>query len=314
MNLDIKICFCNFAVMKTPLKELIAQSKTILDNECDKKELIRLNDQYFVFHSALLAGSKLNRKDSNFLMGRNTIPLKWSMNPKRQDFAINLGLKNALIKIKYYIDNNYDITPGRLVKLQEILMEDQYYRQYVDMYKDHYLDELNDRRDYALEEMTDLEIYDFSFDVMYELSEKFSCYKGGGRLARLIMYWIQRENRLIPIAVGCDKQSYEQVLNVIQDGRDKEEGKREFRMFMRNLMVSHLKKFIRIADGDKAEVHTSRDRILTLVKDNPKHTARTMAVKLGMSIQGVQKQIAILKAEKRLVRVGSDRSGSWEAC
>ena len=56
----------------------------------------------------------------------------------------------------------------------------------------------------------------------------------------------------------------------------------------------------------------SRDRLLDLLKSHPKHTAKTMASCLGLSVQAIQKQIAILKAEKRLQRIGPDNGGCWK--
>ena len=42
-----------------------------------------------------------------------------------------------------------------------------------------------------------------------------------------------------------------------------------------------------------------------------KHTAKTMASCLGLSVQAIQKQIAILKTERRLTRIGPDNGGYW---
>lgn len=299
--------------MKTKLKELIAQSKDYFQKEHGGDFKRSINDKDIVFSSAQLAGSMLIRRDSNYLMALNAVPLKFYAKPSGEDCNINWGLKKACLHVKEYIDKEYNITPGRLRKLHEILLYKQSnFRTITDPDIGIYLKKLNDKREYASEEMTDLEIYDLTFHVLWDLSAMLSDYKGGDRLARLIMYWIQLENGLIPIAMECDRESYENAFNVAAKENKEDDRRKVFRRFMRKLLESHLKKFIKRAKGK--DISTSRDRILDLVKNNPKHTARTMAVKLGMSIQGVQKQIAILKAEKRLVRIGSDRNGRWKVC
>ena len=126
------------------------------------------------------------------------------------------------------------------------------------------------------------------------------------------MYWIQRENNLIPLAVTCGK---EELLTTFEtqsgDKSTERERKKGFRLFMRNLLNLHLKEFIKNASKDNAK-STSRDRILNLIKDKHTHTAKTMASCMGLSVQAIQKQIAILKAEKRLKRIGPDHGGSWK--
>lgn len=310
MNLDIQICFCNFAVMKMTFKSLVAQSRTFFEYEHGHASGRSRNDEDVVFHSAMLLGSKLCRRDNKIMMGRNALPLWWYSDSRRSDCAINSGLKKALLQINVYVAKRYGITPGRIKKILEILRDRQEEIPDFKSSKDFnaYLDSLNDRRDYALKEMTDIERYDFSFDVLYELSELLQSNKGGGRLARLVMYWIQKENGLVPIAIDCDRDTYSSIL----DSADKtDEPKKCFRKYMREMADSYLKKFI--SGVDVASRQSSRDRILELINKNPNHTARTMAVKLGISKKGVEKQIAILKAEKRLVRIGSDRSGIWMA-
>ena len=78
---------------------------------------------------------------------------------------------------------------------------------------------------------------------------------------------------------------------------------------MRKVLDLHLREFLKSNGNNKKE--TSRDRILDLLKRNPKHTAKTMASCLGLSVQAIQKQIAMLKTEGRLQRIGPDNGGHW---
>lgn len=132
----------------------------------------------------------------------------------------------------------------------------------------------------------------------------------------MIMYWIQREWGLIPIAVACNRKEFLGALDTQSyDALTTKERKKRFRLFMRKLLDSHLKEFARKARKgcEENEIKTtSRDRILELIKDKPTHTAKTMASALGLSVQAVQKQLAILKTEKRIERIGPDHGGSWK--
>ena len=159
--------------------------------------------------------------------------------------------------------------------------------------------------------MTDSEIYDFSFDLMYDFIYEMSLSEATLSVSFLIMYWIQRENDLIPLALTCGKDSFLIALDTqTVDIRAKEDAKKKFRLLMRKSLDLHLKEFIKSQDSNTKS--TSRDRILELIKSHPKHTAKTMASCLGLSVQAIQKQIAILKAEKRLQRIGPDNGGYWK--
>ena len=54
------------------------------------------------------------------------------------------------------------------------------------------------------------------------------------------------------------------------------------------------------------------EKILGLLKANPRLAAREIAGTLGITPRAVEKQIARLRAEGRLLRIGPDRGGSWD--
>ena len=56
----------------------------------------------------------------------------------------------------------------------------------------------------------------------------------------------------------------------------------------------------------------SSEKILTLIKADPYISARNMGKKLDLTPRAVEKQIAQLKAGKRLKRVGPPKDGHWE--
>ena len=56
----------------------------------------------------------------------------------------------------------------------------------------------------------------------------------------------------------------------------------------------------------------TRDRIIELLRDNPKHTTRTLAEEIGITPKGVERHLAILKSEGVLNRIGPDKGGEWQ--
>ncbi len=300
--------------MKMTLKDTIAQSLEILANR-DFQHCMSSNDEIVVFHASEMVGSRLPKKYNHILMNRNAVPLCWYSNSKLSDCGINSGFKKAYAKVVEYLEWGYDITPGRVNKLSDILSYRlQEYPKIKNDYADKkalhlYLRNLNNLRKHC-KEMTESEIYDFSFDMVYDFFDNMSLSEETLSLSFLIMYWIQRECDLIPVAVVGDKDEFLAALNPHSEYMPTErESKKKFRHFMRKTLHTHLKLFIR---NEPTEKPTSRDRILKLIKDNPKHTAKEMASCLGLSVQAVQKQIAILKKEKRLKRTGADHGGKWE--
>lgn len=56
----------------------------------------------------------------------------------------------------------------------------------------------------------------------------------------------------------------------------------------------------------------SSEKILKLIKENNKISAREIAQSLGITSRAVEKQIASLKITKKLGRIGSAKGGYWE--
>ena len=66
----------------------------------------------------------------------------------------------------------------------------------------------------------------------------------------------------------------------------------------------------KIGSGKSSE--KSSEKILTLIKGDPHISARNIAGQLGLTPRAVEKQIAQLKADLRLKRVGPPKGGHWE--
>ena len=58
--------------------------------------------------------------------------------------------------------------------------------------------------------------------------------------------------------------------------------------------------------------NNTRERIYALIKQNPAITRAKLSEELGISPSAIQKHMEKLKAEGRIMRVGSPREGQWK--
>lgn len=65
--------------------------------------------------------------------------------------------------------------------------------------------------------------------------------------------------------------------------------------------------------GIKNETAEQQEHVLSLVRENPSITVAQMAEVLGVSKRQMERIVANLKVEGRLIRTGSKRNGRWEA-
>jgi len=164
-------------------------------------------------------------------------------------------------------------------------------------------------------------LYDMSFDAHYNLVTIHPWADGNGRMARLIMSHLQFEFGLIPTKVRKeDKSGYIKALIETRENDDLQ----IFRDFMTDMMIANLEHDINafmLSIDEKEGENTakkgekkakSREKIISALKDNGLHTTKTLAELLGLSTKAIEKQLAKLKAEGILVRVGPDKGGHWE--
>ncbi len=59
-------------------------------------------------------------------------------------------------------------------------------------------------------------------------------------------------------------------------------------------------------------VEETVEEIISLLKSNPKITARELQIKTGLSRRGVEWNIAKLKQEGKIERIGPTKSGYWK--
>ncbi len=99
----------------------------------------------------------------------------------------------------------------------------------------------------------------------------------------------------------------------IHDACKEEKVKVEFKKLKSGFLVVFDRKFevmggVKFGDGSEK----SSEKILALIKENKSISAREMATIIGISQRAVEKQLAILRKERRIKRIGGAKGGYWE--
>lgn len=67
-----------------------------------------------------------------------------------------------------------------------------------------------------------------------------------------------------------------------------------------------------ISVGINVKELSAEEKILTLLKDNPKMTAKQLAATLDLSVRQIERTIAALKTAGKLERIGANKNGIWK--
>jgi Fic family protein len=162
--------------------------------------------------------------------------------------------------------------------------------------------------------MTVDDLYNVSFDAHYNLVTIHPWADGNGRMARLVMNWLQFEFGLIPSRILSDeKEEYIKALVATRENDDLS----IFRTYMQGVVERQLTQEIEMyqknfADDLPVDSEKTSDKIIALLRENTRHSARTLADVIGISAKGVEKQLAKLKASGKITRVGSAKGGHWQ--
>lgn len=62
----------------------------------------------------------------------------------------------------------------------------------------------------------------------------------------------------------------------------------------------------------REEKFGTRDRILALLRENPRHSSKPLSEATGISAKGIEKHLAKLKSQGAIRRIGPNKGGSWE--
>ena len=168
--------------------------------------------------------------------------------------------------------------------------------------------------------MTMTERYNLSFEAHYRLVTIHPWADGNGRMARLVMNHIQFEFGLVPAKVlKEDKGDYINALIATRESEDMS----YFLEFMAGEMVKTISRDIQAflkstgeESGEKTQKRgekrpKSREKILEILKVHPEYSGTKLAKEIGISPKAVEKHLANLKAEGRLVHEGPDKGGRW---
>jgi Fic family protein len=168
--------------------------------------------------------------------------------------------------------------------------------------------------------MSMAERYNLSFEAHYRLVTIHPWADGNGRMARLIMNHIQFEFGLVPAKVmNEDKGDYINALIATRESDDIT----FFQDFMAEEMVktitTDINAYLKSTEesGEKTNINgekkpKSREKILSLLRAHPEYSAKKLSGEIGITQKAIEKQLAKLKAEGRIKRIGPDKGGSWE--
>lgn len=172
------------------------------------------------------------------------------------------------------------------------------------------------------------DLYILSFDAHYNLVTIHPWADGNGRMARLLMNQLQFEFGLIPTKIlNEDKEEYIKSLVATRENDDLN----IFRDFMVSTMIKNLVHDIEayrnsiddnesrenvLRDGEKnwevgRKIPKSREKIVELLSRDGSLTAVALAARIGITPKAVEKQIARLKADGLIERIGPDKGGHW---
>ncbi|HLC81590.1 MAG TPA: winged helix-turn-helix transcriptional regulator [Candidatus Nanoarchaeia archaeon] len=116
--------------------------------------------------------------------------------------------------------------------------------------------------------------------------------------------------------MSCTANNFDKINFVEKWGRGiglilSKEPATEFKEVGRQFIVTFKRKVILSGTRDKTGDKT-RDKIIQLIKENFRITARELAGRTGLSVKGVEWNIKKLKADRILKRAGGKKGGYWE--
>lgn len=304
-------------------------------------------DKFYLYsiitHSTAIEGSTITELE-NQIMFDNGIALKGKSLIEQN---MNLDLKAAYERALVFTRDHVDVTTRRLKELSALTMKNtgsEYHtplgdfsaangdlrllnvtagvggKSYMAFNKvpaklEEFCNVLNEQRHKA-NDMTMQQLYDMSFDAHFNLVTIHPWADGNGRMARLMMNWLQFEYGLVPARIFSDDK--EDYIKALVETREKND-LHLFREFMSRTMVSHLAKdiesYTKSIEDETYDVvnhkQSTADLIIELLRINPKHTTKTLALEIGISAKGIEKQLAKLKSQGMVERIGSAKGGSW---
>jgi Fic family protein len=325
--------------MSSKLQELVGRYRKLgIDQQLDY-------DKFYLYsiitHSTAIEGSTITELE-NQIMFDNGISIKGKSLIEQN---MNLDLKAAYERCLEFARNHEDITIDRLKELSALTMKNtgtvyhtmlgdfssangdlrlvnvsagvggKSYMSFnkVPMKLKEFCDKLNAQRHSSSKISLD-DLYNLSFDAHYNLVTIHPWADGNGRMSRLVMNWLQFEFGLIPSRILSDeKEEYIKALVATRENDDLT----IFRRYMQGVVERQLTHEIKLyqknfAEDLPSESGRTSEKIIALLRENPRHTTRTLAAAVGITAKGIEKQLARLKASGKIARIGSAKGGHWQ--
>jgi Fic family protein len=325
--------------MSSKLQELVGRYRKLgIDQQLDY-------DKFYLYsiitHSTAIEGSTITELE-NQIMFDNGISIKGKSLIEQN---MNLDLKAAYERCLEYARNHEDITIDRLKELSALTMKNtgtvyhtmlgdfssangdlrlvnvsagvggKSYMSFnkVPMKLKEFCDTLNAQR-HSSQKISLDDLYNLSFDAHYNLVTIHPWADGNGRMSRLVMNWLQFEFGLIPSRILSDeKGEYIKALVATRENDDLT----IFRRYMQGVVERQLTHEIELyqknfAEDLPSESGRTSEKIIALLRENPRHTTRTLAAAVGITAKGIEKQLARLKASGKIARIGSAKGGHWQ--
>lgn len=148
-------------------------------------------------------------------------------------------------------------------------------------------------------------VFHYEFEFIHPFSD------GNGRIGRLWQNVILHSWKKAFIAIPTEsivrdfQENYYQALE--ESGSVGEST--PFIEFMLDVILKSIQSSVK--NSVISSVNTD-ERILTLLAMDPKSTISQLAKQLGLSTRAIEKQLAKLKVEKKIERIGNARKGTWK--
>lgn len=299
---------------KSKLAKLIARYRELgIDNQIDYQKFYLYS---IITHSTAIEGSTVTEIENQLLFDKGITAKGRTI----EEQMMNLDLKKAYERSIEFSKSHDPISVDMLKELSSLVMKNtgSTYQTVLGSF----CDKLNLARQLLDLKNVD-DVYDLSFEAHYGLVTIHPWADGNGRMARLLMNQIQFEYGVIPSKVlKEDKEGYIKSLADAQESEKPE----IFKAFMYENLCKNLKKEIntflkstemggespKMGGENEKRGEKTRDIIIRQIRQNPNVSMSELASAVGISAKAVEKQIARMKKDGLLVRVGPDKGGYWE--